>query len=215
MKRIKQAVRPYYRAIKATFIYCIVNYVLNLFLRHNNLLVALLKSWLTGNKLVLGKNVVLRYCRFNIHGSGNVVNIGNDCKLSGVSVYMNSGKNKLIIGQNTIVNASKRQRTLFNPCNGAEIIIGERCLFSNNIEVHTTDYHKIVSAGQRVNLPNNVKIGNHCWVGLQCLILKGTILADDVVVGAKSLINKKIEESNVIIAGNPVRIVKKDISWDF
>lgn len=105
--------------------------------------------------------------------------------------------------------------TLFNPCNGSEIIIGENCLFSNSIEIHTTDYHKIVLNGEYTNTPQNIMIGNHCWIGLQCLILKGTIIADNVVVGARSLVNKKIIESNVVVAGNPAKIIKQCANWDY
>jgi len=215
MGKIKQIVKPYYYAIKSTHLYSIVNNLSNLFLRHNNLAFSLIKARMQRNKIILGKNVILRHCRFEIHGTDNIVIISDNCKLSGVRIFINSGKNKLAIGKNTIVNASKKQQTLFNPCNGGEISIGERCLFSNNIEIHTTDYHKILLDGQQVNFSENIQIGSHCWIGLQCLILKGTYIGDNVIVGARSLLNKKIEESNCVVAGNPAKVVKRGIAWDF
>ena len=215
MNKVKQMVKPYYYALKATRLYHGLNTLSNLFLRHNNLIIALISAKIRKNKIVFGKNVVLRYCRLEIHGSGNIVIIGDNCKLSGLRVYINSGQNKLEIGKNTIVNASKEQRTLFNPCDGGEIIIGEKCLFSNSIEMHTTDYHKIMVNGQRTNPPHNIHIGAHCWIGLQCLILKGTTIADNVVVGARSMLNKEIAESNVVVVGNPAKIVKRDVTWDY
>ena len=128
---------------------------------------------------------------------------------------MCSGKNKLVIGKNTVVNASKQQRTLFNPCEGGGIFIGDNCLFSNSIELHTTDYHKILVSGRRNNEPKDIYIGAHCWIGLQTLILKGTIIANNSIVGARSLLNKKYDEPNTIIVGNPARIVKSDVDWVF
>lgn len=121
----------------------------------------------------------------------------------------------MYIGNSTIVNASKNQRTMFNPCNGGEIVIGEKCLFSNNIEIHTSDYHRIMVNGKQTNQTQNIVIGSHCWIGLQCLILKGTFIADNCIVGAKSLCNKRYESPNSIIAGNPARIIKSDVNWDY
>ena len=213
MSRIKQILKPFYYSVKSTCLFRIINMVQNILFRHNNLLITLLLARLKGNKITIGHNVVFRYCKFEIHGSRNEISIGNNCKLSGLRVYINSKRNRLEIGQNTIVNASKEQRTLFNPCEGGEIIIGEGCLFSNNIEIHTTDYHKIIVNETRLNPPQNIYIGAHSWIGLQCLILKGTKLADNTIVGAKTLLNKEFAEPNTIIAGNPGRVLKSNVNW--
>ena len=215
MNRIKQTLKPIYFSVKSTCMYRFVNMVLNILFRHNNFLVSLLLARCKGNKITIGRNVVFRYCKFEIHGSGNEISIGNDCNLSGLRIYINSHRNRIEIGQNTIVNASKEQRTLFNPCEGGEIVIGENCLFSNNIELHTTDYHKIMTNGTRSNPPQNIYIGNHCWIGLQSLILKGTKLADNSIVGAKRLLNKEFVEPNTIIAGNPGRVLKSNVNWSY
>lgn len=204
---LKNSIKPIYIALN-------VNTFLNLFLRHNNLLWTIINARIKGNKLVFGRNVIFRYCKFEIYGTGNQIIIGDNCRLSGLRVYMCSGQNKLVIGKNTIVNASKEQRTSFNPCEGG-IFIGSNCLFSNNIELHTTDYHKILVSGQRKNGPKDICIGSHCWIGLQTLVLKGTGLADNCVVGAKSLLNKKYNEPNSVIVGNPAHIVKAHIGWAF
>lgn len=211
--RIKQSIKPYYYALRTTYLYRFFNTMNNLFFRHNNLFTALFLAKILGNRIILGRNIVFKHCRFEIHGSKNTIIIGDDCILSGLRIYTDSDKNKLVIGKKTIVNASKEQRTLFNPCDGGEIIIGEHCLFSNNIEIHTTDYHKILISGIWKNVPQNVIIGEHCWIGLQSLILKGTFLAENSVVGAKSLVNKRFEEPNSIIAGNPAKIVKREVEW--
>lgn len=210
---IKQRIKRLYSRVKLSRLYQIHNTLANLFFRHNNLFFVLFRGVFNRNQIMLGRNVVLKNCRFEICGTRNFIKIGDDCRICGLRVYINSDCNRLIIGRNTIVNASKDQRTLFNPCNGGEISIGDNCLFSNNIELHTTDYHKIISDGVNVNLTKNIVIGKHCWIGLQTLILKGTVLPDNVIVGAKSLVNRQIEESNVIIAGNPAKIIKRDVNW--
>lgn len=51
-----------------------------------------------------------------------------------------------------------------------------------------------------------VKIGNNVFVGMRTTILKGVTIGDNVIIGANSLINKDIP-SNVVVAGNPAKIV--------
>lgn len=211
--KVKQRIKNIYHAYKSTCLFGFINSFLNLFFRHNNLIWAFIKARLKGNTLTYGKNCVFKNCKFQIIGTGNIITIKDNCVLRGLRIYMCSGRNRIVIGENTIVNASKEQRTLFNPCEGGEIIIGSDCLFSNSIELHTTDYHKILVNGQRTNEPKNINIGSHCWIGLQTLILKGTRLPDNCIVGARSLLNKEFEAPNSLIVGNPACIVKANIEW--
>jgi len=45
------------------------------------------------------------------------------------------------------------------------------------------------------------------------LILKGTEILDGCVGRANSLINKKFEQGNTTLAGNPTKIVKEHVGW--
>ncbi len=51
-----------------------------------------------------------------------------------------------------------------------------------------------------------VKIGNNVFIGAETTILKGVTIGDDVIIGAKSLVNKDCLGSGVY-AGNPVRFI--------
>ena len=48
---------------------------------------------------------------------------------------------------------------------------------------------------------------------MRVIFLKGTSIGDNCVVGASSIVTKKIEKSNVAVAGNPAIIVKENIDW--
>ena len=67
--------------------------------------------------------------------------------------------------------------------------------------------------GKIVNFPSDVEIGNHCWIGLAVLILKGVKMSHGSIVGARSVVTKQFEEPKVIIAGNPALIRKRNIEW--
>lgn len=160
-------------------------------------------------------NVYLKDCAFIISGENNIIEIEDGCHLCGVRFYMTGNKNYIKIGAGTIVNASIKQPTYFNVCDGTRLIIEKGCLFSNLIEIHTTDYHKILSNDLQANCPEDVLVKEHTWVGLRTIILKGSVLPANSVIGACSLVNKRFDgTSNVIIAGNPAKIVKQNILWE-
>ena len=44
---------------------------------------------------------------------------------------------------------------------------------------------------------------------------KNTKISDDSIIGWGSIVTKKFEEPNVVLAGNPAKIVKRGINWNF
>ena len=46
------------------------------------------------------------------------------------------------------------------------------------------------------------------------ILLKNTQVADNSIIGAASVVTKKFNDSNVIIAGNPAKVIKGDITWE-
>ena len=45
------------------------------------------------------------------------------------------------------------------------------------------------------------------------MILKGSEIPSGSVVGAMSMVNKKFEEENILIAGAPAEKIRSDIEW--
>ena len=54
------------------------------------------------------------------------------------------------------------------------------------------------------------KIGNNVEIGYGATIIGDIEIADDIIIGANSLVNKSFLEKGCIIAGNPAKIIKRN-----
>jgi len=73
------------------------------------------------------------------------------------------------------------------------------------------DWHEIIYSDQ-VEKDPAIIIGQHVWVGCGATFLKGSGIGDNSVVAADSVVTKRFP-ANVLIGGNPAKIVKKNVSW--
>lgn len=156
----------------------------------------------------------IKKCSIKIDGKNNRVLISEGCSLVGVRMLLTGDNNEIIFGKDVVVNASFIQPTVINACYGTKIQIGDDSLLSNSIEIHSTDYHPIYDdKGARINNDADIVIGKHVWIGLGVKILKGSFLADDIVVGAGSIITGKYDEAGTVVAGVPAKVIKSKVSW--
>lgn len=56
-------------------------------------------------------------------------------------------------------------------------------------------------------------IGNNVFIGANSVIMPGVTVSDNVIIGAGSIVTKDIP-SDVIVAGNPAKIIRKNVqNW--
>ena len=93
------------------------------------------------------------------------------------------------------------------------ITIGNNCLVSWGIHVADTDFHYTINAEteEYYSPYGSIEIGDGVWIGMRSTILKNTSIPDGCIIGANSLVNKRFVEKNVLIAGNPAQVKKKNI----
>lgn len=172
---------------------------------------AIIKKGMTNNIIsLMGGRGKLNNCTFLFYGNNNMVHIGKNVYLSGVTFWIEDNNNSIYIGDNTTIGP----QTQLAACEGSTISIGEDCMFSSSVHLRTTDSHSIVNAeGIRVNPAKDIKIGNHVWIGQDVMILKGTEIPDNCIIGAKSIVTSTPKISNTIYCGNPARAIKENVNW--
>ena len=87
--------------------------------------------------------------------------------------------------------------------------IGSGCKIIDN-DFHPLPYSQRYPKEQLDKVKKRpIVIGEGCFIGANSIILKGTTLGKNVIVGAGSVVCGSFPD-NVIIAGNPARVVKEN-----
>jgi acetyltransferase-like isoleucine patch superfamily enzyme len=183
------------------------------------------------NNIIINKGVINKI-KYNIIGDNNTIEIMQGAYLSNTTIYMRGNNHKLIIrenchfkggeiwfedhhcqidfGRDTTVESAHIAVTEPN----RRIIIGDDCMFSSNIEFRTGDSHSIIDneSRKRINLGQDILIGNHVWIGAHAIILKGVVVGNNSIIGTNSLVTGSIPH-NCIAAGIPSKTIRNNIDW--
>lgn len=87
--------------------------------------------------------------------------------------------------------------------------IGDNVFIGPNCGIYTSG-HPLEKDKRNKGLEyaHKIIIGNDVWIGGNVTILPGVTIGDNVVIGAGSVVNKDVPD-NVVIAGNPFKIIKE------
>lgn len=123
-----------------------------------------------------------------------------------------SSNNELLIKKSCSIGAST---FMIGNEHHLSVYVGEDNLWSSGIVIRASDGHQIFDnvTGRMVNRAKKIKIGNHVWIGADATVLKGACVEEGSVVGSNAVVTKVFQEKRVVIAGNPGKIIKRDISW--
>jgi acetyltransferase-like isoleucine patch superfamily enzyme len=138
------------------------------------------------NSLIIEEGVTVRYTQIEI--------LGDNC-----SIFI--GKNS-IVGHDCYLSAKE----------GKNLIIKDNCMLSRNVKIMTSDGHYIYQNDEIINFGNDVTIEKNVWLADSVTVLKGVVIGENSVVAINSTVTKNVPESS-IVAGNPAKVVKKNILW--
>lgn len=115
---------------------------------------------------------------------GASIEIGDDVGISGATIYARS-----------------------------KITIGDHTNIGGNVKILDNDFHPVDADARLADDKGKIgtapiQIGRNCFIGCNVLILKGSEIGDNCVIGAGAVVSGKFE-ANCVIAGNPARIIKR------
>ncbi|AYV73362.1 acyltransferase [Bacillus sp. PK3-056] len=143
-------------------------------------------------------------CIWNVYGT--VVFKGSAVLGIGTKI---TAYGQIIFGENTRITANTdidcKERIVF----GDDVLIGWDCLFMDS------DNHKIYDRDRTlINENKEIIIGNKCWIGAKCTILKGAAIGENVILAGNSCLLGKIENNNCVIGGYPAKYLKAISEWE-
>lgn len=92
------------------------------------------------------------------------------------------------------------------------IEIGDNTMIAANVIIVDSDFHAVWPPENRwitstADHDREVIIGRNVWIGMNSIILKGSRIGDNSIIGAGSVVNSLIP-ANCIAAGNPAKVVR-------
>lgn len=116
-----------------------------------------------------------------------------------------NGANNLIFNCDKVKTSLAVSGGCYFSCHSEKITIGNNTIFSNNVSIISAN-HDLKNKNKYI--AKQIVIGENCWLGFGVVILPGVEIGDNVVVGANSVVTKSFK-SNVVIAGNPAKLIRE------
>lgn len=173
--------------------------------------------------------------RINVIGSNNYISIPKSCCFNNAEVIIYGDNNKLVISEyarllgpckvlmegnaTLVLGENVGIRGVDFSLKHGKVSVGELSMFSYGIKIRNHDSHRVFPVGGvesecPCNLPADISIGRHVWICQDASILKGVSIGDESIVAFGAVVTKDCP-ANSIVAGNPAKVVKTGIRWDY
>jgi len=89
-----------------------------------------------------------------------------------------------------------------------DIRIGDNCFIAPGVHIYTATHP--LNAGERISgaeygIP--VTIGDNVWIGGRAVINPGVTIGNNVVIASGAIVTKDVPD-NVVVGGNPAKVIK-------
>lgn len=168
------------------------------------------KSSRPGNRVFCGSNAQAAGAKISFQGSNNVVFVGPEAKLGAASITIDGKDGLIYIGALTTAVSF----TIKMGGQGGQIVIGDDCMFAARIFIGNEDGHSIYDeeTGARINLPKDVLIDDHVWIGRDVHVNKGVKVGSNSIIGQGSVAAGTMQ-AGCIYAGVPARALREGVNW--
>lgn len=151
----------------------------------------IMKPWYVS---ISGPNIRIGRCATIIGEADNRVKIGvwgktPQCGEISIGDYV-------LISPGTRISAAER------------IVIGDSVMMANGVYITDSDWHGIYDRTRPSEAVTPVIIEDNVWLGDRCTVLKGVTIGENSIVAASAVVTRDVP-ANVVVAGNPARVVKQ------
>lgn len=109
----------------------------------------------------------------------------------------------VIVGENFYANFDC---TILDSC---EVRFGDNCMLAPGVQIYTATHPlhpKARNSGWEYAQP--ITFGNNVWIGGSAVINPGVTVGDNVVIASAAVVTKDVP-NNVVVGGNPARVIKQ------
>lgn len=83
---------------------------------------------------------------------------------------------------------------------------------SKNIRINSQNQLKKMDEENNIRVLEQITIGKNSFIGARVSILPGTVIGENVLVGACSVVKGNVPDNSIVV-GNPAKIVGKTDEW--
>ncbi|RPK04745.1 sugar O-acetyltransferase [Priestia endophytica] len=96
--------------------------------------------------------------------------------------------------------------TILDVC---EVRFGDNCMLAPGVQIYTAT-HPLdpIERNSGKEYGKSISFGNNVWIGGSAIINPGVTVGDNVVIASGAVVTKDIPD-NVVVGGNPARIIKQ------
>ncbi len=135
-------------------------------------------------------------------GKGVVFLASKHSRVSLTTIGWWGGEGRIEVGDNVLLMNGIRLGS------ASAIIIGDDCMLAGYCYLTDADWHDVHDRTSSPGKTAPIVLERGVWIGDSAIVCKGVRIGENSIVGAGSVVTKDVPP-NVVVAGNPARIVKK------
>lgn len=93
------------------------------------------------------------------------------------------------------------------------LVIGKNTFIAWGCQIIDYDFHALHFEGKKARERSGIYVGDNVWIGCNVSIYKDSYIANGCVVAADAKVRGVFLEENCLIAGNPAKVIKRNITW--
>jgi len=100
-------------------------------------------------------------------------------------------------------------------CDHADVLVGEDCMFSDDILVQAADQHPLIDLKTGEVLNNERRrtvLAEHVWIGRGATLMPDVSIGRGAIVGTGALVTRDVPATSVAV-GVPARVLRSDTTW--